>query len=125
MHNAITFLRRIISVTNLIETRRSVTENVHEYVNIHVYYSRAIITNVFDFMTLLYFVPLLFFVKYVNSIRCARENTYRRIYIQKWRAKIQRGGYECTEFQSSQFILAHLQWHEVKHKRRLYEGGKR
>lgn len=28
--------------------------------------------------------------------------------------------YECTEFRSSQFILAHLQWHEVKHKRRLY-----
>lgn len=47
---------------------------------------------------------------------------YTRIRAQKRRAKIQRGGYGCTEFQSLQFILAHLQWHEVKHKRRLYGG---
>ena len=70
----------------------------------------------------LYLSLLLFFFKCANCIKYARENTLLHVYtyVQKGWAKIQRGGDECTEFQSSQFILAHLQWHEGKHKRRLY-----
>lgn len=35
-----------------------------------------------------------------------------------WRVKIQRGGRRCTEFQSSQFILPHLQTYRLDGKER-------
>lgn len=62
----------------------------------------------------------------------AKMRTYTQVHGGR---KYKEGGYECTEFQSSQFILAHLQWHEVKHKRwavwrkgggwKRWEGGNR
>lgn len=73
-------------------------------------------------MTLVHICSFCYFSLSANCIVHAKIRFCVYAYVQKRRVKIQRGGYECTEFQSSQFILAHLQWHEVKHKRRLYRG---
>lgn len=62
---------------------------------------------------------------------CTRDPRYKIHALARTRVRAQRPsentkevGYECTEFQSSQFILAHLQWHEVKHKRRPLRAGR-
>lgn len=115
MYNTITFLHKIVFYVSRYANLIEVTER--KYTNENP--SCAVIINAFDFIALVHICSSCYFSLSANCIRCARENM---LGVQKRRVKIQRGGYECTEFQSSQFILAHLQWHEVKHKRRLYRG---